>query len=164
MAIYGISLEHKLAVHSMARQARQTPVVQAYLRGVFDVVQADVNRFHREMWSHMDVLAGFRQRFEEALGIYHRLPTWLLGFADRSTTWWLRPKQVVGLDEHLKLYRRRAISVDASAHARMRALLLRCSRAGNSPGQDVTTHPQVTRGPNTRKSVCHNRPAGLLRA
>ncbi len=164
MTTLSTETELRLRVRSMARQARLAPTVQAYFRGAFDPLLAEIHQHRREMWSHADLLAGYRQRFREALGLRDRLEPWVWEFADRARSWWMRPKKVVGLDERLKSYRRRAISVEGSAHARVRARLQRCNRSGNSPGQDVVTHPHVTRGPNTRRSMSCIGPAGLRRA
>lgn len=167
MTTLRLETEHSLRLRVVARQAREvmrTPTVQAYYRGAFDPIRSEIQRHQREMWLRTELLAGYRERFREALGLRERLQPWVQKFADRATSWWLKPKQVTGLEEHLKSHRRRAIDIDASVIARMRALLQRCNRSANSPGQDVVTHPQVTRGPNTRRSTCHIGPVGLRRA
>ncbi|NKU56515.1 hypothetical protein GS881_24390 [Rhodococcus hoagii] len=147
MTTLRLETELRLRMRVAARQARElmrTPTVQAYYRGAFDPFRSEINGTNARCGLRTDLLAGYRERFREALGLRERLQPWVQKFADRATSWWLKPKQVTGLEEHLESHRRRTIDVDASVNARMRALLQRCNRSANSPGQDVVTHPQVT--------------------
>lgn len=73
------------------------------------------------------------------------------------------PLKVTGLQEHLSSYRRRSVAADLSTHIHMRALLSRRNQQSEAPGRLVTTHPQVTRGPNTHTSIFHRPPVGILR-
>ncbi|MGY2033130.1 hypothetical protein [Nocardia gipuzkoensis] len=62
-------------------------------------------------------------------------------------------------------FRRRAIEQEAAASAYLRAIL--CKRwlsEADTPGRAVVTHPMITRGPNTCRSIRSYRPAGPTRA
>jgi len=75
-----------------------------------------------------------------------------------------RPATVSGVEESLASYRRRSIEADARAYGHLRALLMRRRRKRDAPGRLVTTHPQVTRGPNDRRLIRYTQsPAGFSR-
>lgn len=90
-----------------------------------------------------------------------------LEISRRSLRVWVCRKEsdhwakITGLQEHLPPYKRRKLQTETVRFARIKSLLVRRGRHGDAPGRTVTTKPQVTRGPNARRSIASNPPAGL---
>jgi len=86
--------------------------------------------------------------------------------ARRSSAWLssLAPAKVSNLDESLGQYRRRSIDADGHVHAFLRSLIVRHRGGGDPPGHLVSTQPQVTRGPDYRRSFAEIDPAVVLHA
>lgn len=72
------------------------------------------------------------------------LDPWRIGLSE--------PKSVDGLDVLLAGYRNALRAMLDPGIGRILALLTR-DQHGKTPGQIVTSHPQVTRGPNLRRSI-----------
>lgn len=66
----------------------------------------------------------------------------------------------------LRKYREQLLAAGIARGRALRAILLRRQHsAADPPGRIVAAHPNLTRGPNCRRSIrCHRSPAGLLRA
>ena len=82
--------------------------------------------------------------------------------------WWARinpfePTSIKGLEEQLAGLKRRSIEAAVQTHVHLRALLAARCQQDDSPGKTVAARPQVARGPNNRRLIDSNPPAGLLR-
>ncbi|MBB5913920.1 hypothetical protein BJY24_002787 [Nocardia transvalensis] len=96
-----------------------------------------------------------------------RLFASIINHRQTAVEWLKQPFALYGTDEALSTYPRR-LAIDAAVitAALLRALLLMRWRAAlPEPGRLVAANPHLTRGPNTRRSICINRsPAGSVHA
>lgn len=140
--------------NAVIQALRQCEAVQRAARGAIESMATTLAPIHAALEIHAHAIARSAGIVAAVLSHRRRVGLWL------SETFLRRPAHVNNLEEHLGRYRRHLLMTVSSAY--IRTFLTRRNCENDPPGKLVATHPQVTRGPNNRRSIRTYQPAVVL--